>query len=135
MVVKLLNKLIKIYNKIYFKYLLSLLWTGVILILSLAKMPIKEEGAFNIPNLDKLVHFSMYFIYTILLLFELRHIKLKNLVYYTMFYTTMFGILMEILQQTVFTYRDGSFFDFLANTIGVVAAYLVYRKMSKLIKT
>jgi len=125
----------KIYKNLYFRYLLAILWTIVILILSLAKMPVKDESAFNIPNLDKLVHFSMYFIYTAILLIETKHITKKWTMYFVMLYTTFFGILMEILQQTVFTYRDGSFFDFLANTIGVVAAYWAYKKFRKFIRT
>lgn len=128
------GKKFSIYKKLYFKYLLSILWTMIILFLSLAKMPKTPDLERTIPHLDKIVHFSMYFIYTFILLFESTNNKKKNTTLIVMLYAIFFGILMEIMQANIFTYRSGDMYDFVANTVGAVSSFVTYPFIIRIIK-
>ncbi len=120
-------------RKIYFPHLFSILWTLIILYLSLGRMPDSDGLKLNIPHLDKFVHFAMYFIYTSLLLVERKSQK-KSAIFSIALYSVFFGILMEILQATIFTYRTGDFFDFMFNTFGVITAILLRKRIMSFIK-
>jgi VanZ family protein len=124
---------IRFVKKIYFPHLLSILWTLIILYLSLGKMPDDDSVKINIPHLDKVVHFTMYFVYTALLLIEGKSQK-KRAILVIALYSISFGILMEILQHIFFTYRSGDFFDFLFNTMGVVTSLLLRNRILNFIK-
>lgn len=122
------NKLLK---KIYFKYLFSIIWTLVILYLSLGRISTDKLPSFDIPHKDKFVHFTMYFIYTFLLLWESKNShKLKTLLI-VIPYTISFGILMEVMQSLFFTYRSGDVYDAIFNTLGVVTMVLIFPKLKK----
>jgi len=43
----------------------------------------------------------------------------------------IYGILIEILQETVTSYRTGDYKDVLSNTIGIILAIIVYSIISK----
>lgn len=91
-------------------------------------MPENENIKFDIPYLDKVVHFMMYFIYTSLLLAENKTQK-KSTIAIIVLYSVFFGALMEVLQYKLFTYRSGDIFDMLFNTIGVMIALLLIKKI------
>jgi VanZ family protein len=128
------RRLKNIAGKIYFTYLLSLVWTLIILYLSLGKIPDNEQLKINIPHLDKVVHLTMYFIYTSLLLIENKKQK-KSTTVLIVLYTVLFGATMEILQYSLFTYRSGDFYDLLFNVLGVLLSLLLIKKLKKIITT
>ncbi len=124
----------KVIKSIYFRYLLSILWTLLIVFLSLGRIKSPSVPAFRIPNIDKLVHFSMYFIYTFCLLFELRvKYKFKPIVWVVL-YAIAFGILMEILQATFFAYRSGDVYDAMFNSFGAITMAILFPKINNFIK-
>jgi VanZ family protein len=116
------------------KFVFSTIWTLVILYLSLARIKTPDEISHLFPHEDKVVHFLMYFILSTLLLFELRNSTKKNIITVIMFYTISFGILMEILQGSIFTYRSPDFFDICFNSLGSVLAMFNYFYYNKFIK-
>ena len=130
-----LAKLLFILKKLHFPLLFSLLWTGVILFLSLAKMPEDDTIKIEIPHLDKIVHFFMYFIYTCILLMEWKKKGNKLVTLLTISYAILFGILMEFLQMKFFTYRTGEFFDVLFNSLGAVTAAFILPVLKKITKS
>ena len=78
---------------------------------------------FNIPHLDKIVHFTFYFVAYVLGVFFLRErshgaLSLKKSVWIILFSTIAFGILMEVLQYTMTDNRMGDYLDAIANTLG-----------------
>lgn len=127
------TKLKYTFIKIYFPYLVSILWTIVLLYLSLGRMPDNEKIKFTIPHLDKFVHFTMYFIYTSVLLIE-RKTKTRQTLSLIIIYTIAFGIFMEVLQSQIFTYRSGDYLDVVFNSLGVLIAVLVKKKVISFIK-
>lgn len=121
------------------KFPLSLLLFLVILYLSLFRPP-SEVSEIKIPHLDKLVHFCMYLGFSGVLWFELikseKNFSFRlNGVLYGCLLPIMISGLIELLQEYCTTYRGGEWLDFLANTLGVLAAtivaYLILRRRIK----
>jgi len=73
---------------------------------------------------DKLNHTIAYFFLTWswLYTFQKKKIPLKEI--HVVIFCIFFGILMEFLQWTLTSYRTASFLDVLANSIGVLIAYV-----------
>jgi VanZ family protein len=81
----------------------------------------------NIPNIDKVVHFGMYFSLMSVIIFENRKtIKSISILFLTGLIPLFYGILMEILQATLTVTRTGSFYDALANSAGILVSILLW---------
>ncbi len=122
-----------IYKKLYFKYLLSLLWTVVVLYLSLAQFKTDGLPRFRLPHFDKIVHFSMYFIYTFLLLFESKTYNKLKTYFIIIVYTICFGIIMEVLQSYT-SYRSSDVYDALFNSLGSITSAILFSKLHIVIR-
>jgi VanZ family protein len=110
------------------KNLFSILIAAGILYLSLANAENFREPSFiNIPYLDKIVHFGMYFSLSISIFFENRRSinSLEKLLLASLI-PLAYGILMEILQMFTTT-RSASFGDGIADFAGIVVALIVWR--------
>ncbi|MFS4493345.1 VanZ family protein [Maribacter sp. 2308TA10-17] len=82
-----------------------------------------DTPGLEIPHLDKVVHFTFYFVACVLGVLFLRErtsgkITLKKALIIMLLVTIAFGILMEVLQYTLTTERTGDILDGLANTAG-----------------
>ena len=78
---------------------------------------------------DKLGHFSMYFLLEFLLLYAIGFRK-KGVLLWSLLALT-FSALTELTQHFLIDNRYGEWADFLANTLGIVVAYLVIRSKIK----
>ncbi len=125
---KITNIIIKITSK---KLAASSLWSILIIYLSLGRMPSAKELPFEIPFLDKIVHLTMYFILSTLLLFEFRLSTFSKRNQIIIAYTILFGLSMEVFQSYLFTYRSGSYSDLLFNIMGSTLAYILFKYYSK----
>jgi VanZ family protein len=118
------------------RYLLSIIVALIIMYLSLASSDTFDKfPTFNIPNLDKFVHFCMYFGLMSAILFDSRK-SLKNTrgMFLTALIPLGYGILMEILQSTITTSRGASFFDITFNFTGILVSMLLWLKIGPFIK-
>jgi VanZ family protein len=102
--------------------------------LSLASMSGTTTGV-NIPNLDKLVHFTFYFVATILGGLFLKEISVKKVAFskatfIMMFVAIFYGMVIEILQYSFTADRHGDVLDFLANSIGAISGYFAKKQLS-----
>ncbi len=110
------------------KYPISLTVIAIVIYLSFFKPPTMEIT--KIPNMDKLVHLCMYGGVSGMLWIEfLRyHRKYDEVMWHAWIGAVLCPILMggaiELLQEYCTTYRGGDWFDFLANSTGVVLATL-----------
>ena len=116
----------------------ALLWALLITLLSLA--PQGEFENKSVDNLDKVVHL---FLYAVLVhLFMVAFLKQRQYKFlhrygsYTAFSAAfLLGLIMEILQGTVFVSRSIEFMDMLANTmgslLGLVSFYMIYKTLKK----
>lgn len=93
--------------------------------LSLYSIPSIDIPAFEVPNLDKAVHFIFYFVASILgCLFVRERTNGQVGIHRTMVIVGLgliiYGIIIEILQSTLTSYRDGNIYDGMANTAGTL---------------
>lgn len=111
--------------KIIRKYPLSLLVLVTILYLSLFKPP--KTSLDTIPNIDKVVHICMYLGFSGILWIEYMrsHRGLfcaKRIILGGVVCPILFSGSIELIQEYCTTYRGGDWFDFLANSFGVLLA-------------
>jgi VanZ family protein len=81
----------------------------------------------NIPNIDKIVHFGMYFgLMSVIILENRTNLRNNRRLFLTGLIPLLYGILMEILQATVTVTRTASFYDALANSSGILVSILLW---------
>lgn len=119
-----------IYRKLLrhlYRYPLSLFVIALIVYLSLANPT--EAKIPKIPYIDKVVHFCMYAGLCSVLWFEYlrshRRMNYTRIVIGAIVCPIIFSGAMEIAQSAITKYRNGDWMDFLANTLGVVAAWVI----------
>lgn len=78
----------------------------------------------NLKNGDKVIHFTLFFIFTLLLYFS-GLIK-KN--YMLLAIPISVGILIEILQHLMGLGRSFELLDILANSLGALTAYWIFNR-------
>ncbi len=107
--------------------LIAVVYTLLISILSLIPLGRISVGGFN-PT-DKMLHGFAYFILTLLWLFYylMKKPVIRN--YKWVFFNIsalviVFGMLIEVLQGTLTSYRQPDWADIMANSIGVLFAFL-----------
>ena len=120
----------------YKNFAFFLIWTCIILYLSFTPLPtwpaIKtlDQLAF-----DKLVHIGMYSVLSFSLFFGLfrqNHSVPKSLfILICIIYCALFGITIEILQPILTNYRQFEVMDMVANSIGSITGYFLFRLMLK----
>lgn len=81
---------------------------------------------------DKLVHLAVFGTLTFLVFFNLRseYNNSKHQIRFVLLILAInlaYGLLMEVLQATVFVGRDGNIYDIFANSVGVLLGWLVFR--------
>lgn len=104
----------------------ALIYSGVLIYVSLMKLT-------NIPDTgvsfaDKIFHFLAYFVLTCLwfaaFVYHFNIKKTKAIIYASLF-SIGFGIIIEVLQDTLTAYRALDVYDVLANTSGVLLAVVI----------
>ena len=100
---------------------IAILITVSIAILSLIKIDIQQP---QINNLDKYEHAFAYFVLSFVWLLAFKKSKINKLT--IVFCCFFFGIIIEALQVTMTSYRSGEYLDIVANTTGILIAYITY---------
>lgn len=92
----------------------------------------------NLPHLDKVVHFMMYFGFCLLILWSMdpgkiikhkpqKRTKKRLLIYpFGLFIAICWGILMEYFQKSMHLGRSYSELDMIANITGAIAGTLLF---------
>jgi VanZ family protein len=107
--------------------IVAVVYTLVIATLSLIPLGRISVGGFN-PT-DKMLHTAAYFILTLLWLFYYLMKKAEFRNYKWEFFNIsalviVFGMLIEVLQGVLTSYRQPDWVDILANSIGALIAFL-----------
>jgi VanZ family protein len=108
---------------------ISIMWLGVVTFLSLMNPTYNEASLF--PNSDKAVHFLMYGIMAIFFLSRLQledNISQQLVILIAVISVVIFGGILEIAQELFTATRQASFWDFLANGLGALAAAVAYKR-------
>lgn len=104
---------------------IAIIITIIIAILSLIKVG-KQPIQFK--YLDKVEHTIAYFVLALLWLLALRKFRIKGIVVITV---VLYGVLLEVLQSELTTYRTFDYMDMIANTFGVLLAFVAYLFIEK----
>ncbi len=79
--------------------------------------PFEDDNSEIFPHLDKIAHFSIFFLMTILLI--IGRLK-KN---YALIFCILYALFTEIV-QTFLNYRTGSIFDLVFDILGITFAII-----------
>jgi len=109
------------------KNIFSILVALIILYLSLANSSSFDNvPMFEIPYLDKLVHFAMYFGLMLVIIYENRKsIKNNRQLLLISAIPLIYGAVIEILQTVLTNTRSGNIFDAVADGAGIFAAVFI----------
>lgn len=106
-----------------FALLISISYTILLVLVSFISLDDFTE--IEVDKGDKIFHFLVYFILVVLwyiaLIEKVTWSKSKQIIIIA-FCSIMFGIIIEILQGSLTSYRAADGFDILANTLGVLLA-------------
>ena len=110
------------------KNLFSILVALIIMYLSMANSQTFDKiPLIKIPNFDKVVHFGMYFaLMSVIILENQKTIKTIDRLFIVGLIPLFYGILLEFMQSTLTVTRSGSFFDALADGVGVLVSILLW---------
>ena len=100
--------------------------TITITFLSLYKLPSTNIG---VKNADKIYHAIAYF--TLAFAWLLTFYKKPTKKYTVVLSCIIFGIIIEVLQETLTNYRTGDYIDIFANSLGVCLALVVFNHILK----
>jgi len=96
---------------------------------------IPKSFIINIPFADKIIHFFLYFLLVILILFGfLRKSKTILTVWkflFVFFISLLYGILLEILQDLIFVMRSADLLDIASNAAGSFIGLLAFNYIMK----
>lgn len=113
------------------KTLLAILWNVLILFFCLVNLSdINSVQKVAFPHIDKVVHFVFYTTASFLWLWALKKSTLQRQLLIIMG-LSIFGLLIELLQDILPTKRAFEWLDVACNIAGILAgtiAYLVYKK-------
>ncbi len=108
-------------------FLIALFWTGIIIVLCLIQS--NDLPVIQIENLDKWIHSFFHFIFTLVwfLFFrkQFQSLSVLKLMIIAFLLSFFFGIMIEFLQQSFTTSRQGDIFDVIANSVGSLLAIIL----------
>lgn len=91
-----------------------------------------DTSRFNIPHIDKAVHFTFYFVMVVLAYLAKTKGEFKTngtfkLLWYIVLFAIAYGIIIEVIQHLATDDRHGDPLDALANSTGAIVGMLVLR--------
>lgn len=112
--------------------LLLVLW--LVLITTLSLISLNSFSKVQINGGDKYVHFIFYFVLTGLLILNLMSkFNFRKAVFISAISAVIYGIIIEVLQGVVTTYREPEIIDILFNSLGCIfAAFLMIKNHKRL---
>ena len=115
--------------------ILAIMATIIIGVLSLSAVP-KLNLELGIKSGDKYLHFIAYFGLSIIWYFALRNrIQKRAFNFFVPLALIFYGIILEVLQSGITTYRTGDIYDALANTAGVIVGLVLFKRIIKWYRT
>ena len=103
-----------------------------ILIAIISLISLKGVHLLKAQNSDKYGHFFTYFILGLSWLNAIKNPSRKIFInYIIIFLIICYGIILEVLQDILTTYRQADLFDIIANSAGVIFAVILYNLLKK----
>jgi VanZ family protein len=98
---------------------------------------VKVQGLVKIPisNLDKVVHFGIYFVFTLVWFGYFSGLEFKKNILKEVLKASLLaffaGISIELLQEFLRKARSGDVYDVLANSLGILMAVVILYQIKK----
>lgn len=105
---------------------IAIIITGIIAFLSLKKL---KGGTIQVVHLDKVSHTIAYCFLALSWFLFLLKAKLTSKKKLITILCISYGIVIEVLQGTVTTYRTFDLLDVLANTVGIFLGMLIFNQL------
>ena len=111
-------------------FIKSVVWALFIIVVCTINVESSKEinPIFNILPIDKAFHGFIYFVFVILLLSE-KHKQTNNIkksIIFALIISSLYGIMIELLQHFLFHFRSGELLDVIFNLIGIVTGIIIY---------
>jgi VanZ family protein len=113
--------------KIFFIFIKPVIWLALIcygLFLPANNLPIKPF--FQIPHFDKLVHFGLFFVFSLLLFRPYKKLKTRY-IFWAPVTALLSGIILESAQQALSSSRNSDVYDLIANVAGIFTSIFAYQ--------
>jgi VanZ family protein len=112
--------------------ILFISWMVFVTWSSLASFSDTDLPDFNIPHIDKLVHFTFYFVAVILGIMTINRNVLvqwsfQKAAIFLLISMVLFGIIIEVVQYNFTVDRMGDPYDALANSLGALCGVLAMK--------
>ena len=107
----------------------TLLYALLIIYVSLSKL--SNSTQFKFEHMDKVIHYMIYSIFCLLIYNTAKAYNLKKSLIITVALTTSFGIIIELCQSILTTYRNFELLDIFANIMGTltIAMFINSKKL------
>lgn len=112
----------------------NIVWAAVIFILCAMPSQDVPDPGLNIPHMDKIVHFGMFFIMALLLCNEMEYqtqLGMKKIFLISISIVFIYGGSIELLQHYFF-HRSGDVWDLAADLAGGIAGCILYPTAKKI---
>ena len=114
------------------KYYKSISMLAFVLLISLLPADNTNKVMFiDFPHIDKVIHFIMYFLLSLTILFDIYSNKKKPTkidALSVLSLVLIFSGIIEIIQELYIDSRSGSYYDLISNFIGLIFGFIIYRK-------
>jgi len=95
---------------------------------------LNNSTQFEFEHMDKLIHYLIYFIFSLLVYNTLKVFNLNEALIITILLTFSFGVIIEICQLILKTYRNFELLDIFSNTLGILTFSLINKFKKTLLK-
>lgn len=103
------------------------LWVTVIMLI-----PTSGVAYINIPQSDKFLHMGVYLILFVVWAFTFRvDSKRKGLMWILAVFLTIYGIVIELIQDKWIASRTSDIWDVMANSTGILLGMIVFYKLKR----
>jgi VanZ family protein len=107
-------------------FIKPLIWLTIIFYgLFIPSTNLPKKPFFAIPHFDKMVHFGLFFIFCLLLFVPFKKMK-TNYMLVAPLIAIILSAILETTQQLISPTRSSNFYDFMANTLGILASIIVF---------
>jgi len=104
-----------------------------IFIAAISLISLKGVHVVKISNSDKFGHFFAYFLLSLSWLYAFKDYPRKKFKKHIIVLLIIsYGIILEVLQNALTTYRQADFYDIIANSAGVFFAAVLFEKINRI---